>query len=617
MLDTENSRQLFDPDLSEKTDSVFYAYGILQAMQQLGDQYFFQNEMRGDLVQPTSKATTNLKNLAAYQADASNKYDSVYLYYKVINNCNYYLKNRRQDLITGDKYVTINEYIAVASIRAWAYMQLVRNYGDVPYVTEPVTSISQINAKNDVSSMSTILASQAQYLDSLKHAWDYTYWEVPTYGKTSVSLGATSWASTKYIQPAKCFIPLNVVLGDLYLELGQYEDAAKSYYDYLYYAALNSTSKIDVNYAQLITSYENQYYEYPKDFDVQQNSTMVKNSKAWINIFSMDYAPGDVISYIPMAVRETSGQTTAIPETFGYLYYGSTGSRIAYFSLNSRMPETSDVQVIPSDEFQQTYKSAPYYYYQEKANTSQRFWTYGTSNLGDSRFIWTVKGTGADSASIYVQKPSNANIYLYRTSTVFLHLAEAMNRMGYPDAAFAVLKDGLNPQLLNYIDTLGTKQTVSATTQTYPQENFYISTRTAEMLNTTLPFLANSTVFPIGTYSVGIHFHGAGAVSGLASPYQYSSVVSDKIATLNSKFGLGIETPSLQDSINAMEDILCDEYALEFAFEGTRFSDLQRMARHKNESGLYGGAFGDIWLSDKLKNNASGITTKNCYLPFK
>ena len=137
------------------------------------------------------------------------------------------------------------------------------------------------------------------------------------------------------------------------------------------------------------------------------------------------------------------------------------------------------------------------------------------------------------------------------------------------------------------------------------------------MLNTTLPFLANSTVFPIGTYSVGIHFHGAGAVSGLASPYQYSSVVSDKIATLNSKFGLGIETPSLQDSINAMEDILCDEYALEFAFEGTRFSDLQRMARHKNESGLYGGAFGDIWLSDKLKNNASGITTKNCYLPFK
>lgn len=617
MLDTENSRQLFDPDLSEKTDSVFYAYGILQAMQQLGDQYFFQNEMRGDLVQPTSKATTNLKNLAAYKADASNKYDSVYLYYKVINNCNYYLKNRRQDLITGDKYVTINEYIAVASIRAWAYMQLVRNYGDVPYVTEPVTSISQINAKKDVSSMSTILAAQAQYLDSLKHAWDYTYWEVPTYGKTSIGLGATSWASTKYIQPAKCFIPLNVVLGDLYLELGQYENAAKSYYDYLYYAALSSTNKIDVNYAQVISPEDESYFELPKDFDLSQNVTMVKNSKRWINIFSNDYAPGDVISYIPMAVRETSGQTTEIPESFGYLYYGSTGDQIAYYRINGGLPETADVQVIPSDEFKQTYKNAPYYYYQEKANTSQRFWTYGTSNLGDSRFNWTVKGQGADSASIYVQKPSNANIYLYRTSTVYLHLAEAMNRMGYPDAAFAVLKDGLNPQLLNYIDTLGTKQVASATSQTYPQENFYISTRTAEMLNSTLPFLANSTVFPIGTYSVGIHFHGGGAVSGLGSPYQYSSVVSDKIATLNSKFGLGIQTPSLQDSINAMEDILCDEYALEFAFEGTRFSDLQRIARHKNESGLYGGTFGDIWLSDKLKYNASGITTKNCYLPFK
>ena len=77
MLESDSSRQLFDPELNQKTDSVFYAYGIMQAMQELADQYYYQNEMRGDLVSPTSKATTHLRNLASFTADATNKYDSV------------------------------------------------------------------------------------------------------------------------------------------------------------------------------------------------------------------------------------------------------------------------------------------------------------------------------------------------------------------------------------------------------------------------------------------------------------------------------------------------------------------------------------------------------------
>jgi hypothetical protein len=56
---------------------------------------------------------------------------------------------------------------------------------------------------------------------------------------------------------------------------------------------------------------------------------------------------------------------------------------------------------------------------------------------------------------------------------------------------------------------------------------------------------------------------------------------------------------------------------MEFAFEGTRFSDLRRLALHKNREGRYGGNFGDLWLSRKLEHNAAGITTQNCYLPYK
>ena len=36
MLESDSSRQLFDPALDQTTDSVFYAYGIMQAMQITG-----------------------------------------------------------------------------------------------------------------------------------------------------------------------------------------------------------------------------------------------------------------------------------------------------------------------------------------------------------------------------------------------------------------------------------------------------------------------------------------------------------------------------------------------------------------------------------------------------
>ena len=168
MLDSDSSRQLFDPALNQKTDSVFYAYGIMQAMQQLADQYYYQNEMRGDLVKPTSKATTHLRNLATFSADASNKYDSVYLYYKVINNCNYYLNKRDTTLATGNRKVAINEFVAIASFRAWTYLQLTRQYGNVPYITDPVTTINQINANTTPTAFETILAGEAQMLETLK-----------------------------------------------------------------------------------------------------------------------------------------------------------------------------------------------------------------------------------------------------------------------------------------------------------------------------------------------------------------------------------------------------------------------------------------------------------------
>ncbi len=652
MLETESSRQLFEADINQKTDSVFYAYGIMQAMQQLADQYYFQNEMRGDLVKTTAKASTHLQSLSSFTADASNKYDSVYLYYKVINNCNYYLAHRDTTLATGSQKVVSNEYAAVASFRAWTYLQLARQYGAVPYVTEPVTTIAQINANTSMTNYTSILTAEAQMLEGLKARYSEDQLSVPTFGTTSRTIGNLNWRNnnnqvTKAINPRKCFVPLNVVLGDIYLELGEYEKAATCYFQYLRYMGQTyGISSISVAYVQSIASSYSLYSpifknltEMPVDYDLSQNAVDYKSALSWINSFTHQASPGDVISYIPMAVNYTMGQTTDIPAAFGYNYYGT--ERKNEIETNDPLssvfncPKTDNIQVVPSQSYCDSARNAQYYYYTEKITTAPFNWIVKSASLGDARAFLVSQGSGADSSYVYTFKPSTAYVPLYRNATVWLHLAEAINRMGYPDAAFAVLKTGLHSELevFRYLevplkDAAGNDSVDAATgkvvldmTQSHIDDIYYLTPESYTLLTTKLPFLSaeNSVIFKNGTTTAfcGIHFHGAGATGYQYSSYKYKSVVEAKIADINKKFSLGLTTYTKDDYINAMEDLLCDEYAMEFAFEGTRYSDLRRIALHKNQAGTYGGGFGDKWLSRMLQNNAAGITTLNCYLPYK
>lgn len=727
MLETESNSQLYDPSLSQKTDSVFYAYGILQAMQQLADQYYFQNELRGDLVKTTIYATTDLRAMSNFEADATNKYDSVYLYYQVINNCNYYLKHRNTELVTGSQYVAMNEYIAVAAIRAWTYLQLVRQYGDVPYVTEPVMTISDINATQQTTSASVILAGEAEYLEKLKAEWGPEYQAVPTFGKTSVEIGGNGSRSKK-MRPSKCFLPINLVLGDLYLENGEYSKSVKSYYDYLKY----NTTETEVSTMVRVNSLGSYDYRtdflYPTDYS-RSTPTAYQTTLSWNNIFTSNEAPDDVISYIPMATSKLQGQTTVVPEAFGYLYYETSGGT-RYSQYPSSTVETSDVQVVPSDEFKEMYSNQPFYYEVIPASTSS-LREITSAPLGDMRFKFVTTGDEPYNDRTYVYKPSLGTFFLYRNSTVFLSIAEAMNRMGYPDAAFAVLKNGLDRSLVNYIDTAYQHQTFdNPRIRVFGKERYYLSTRAAKMLSgqsdefgaPDIEFLpkgltpeqgggydASTGLYLSGTLC-GIHVHGAGYTvdeSDVQSTYNYFAIVDARLnklaekypktdlkakidkyynewmtyaswlnwlnedketalATVYSKYSKRVISgltdadiakqkndenteeeiidaaiakmnnsqiavtvvrqsyPNFveyynseftnEDRINAMEDILCDEYALEAAFEGRRFGDLQRFARHKNESGIYGGSFGDLWLKDKLEFKGFKGTW---YLPFK
>ena len=60
------------------------------------------------------------------------------------------------------------------------------------------------------------------------------------------------------------------------------------------------------------------------------------------------------------------------------------------------------------------------------------------------------------------------------------------------------------------------------------------------------------------------------------------------------------------DIINAIENVIVDELALETAFEGNRFTDLVRIAEHKNASGFDG----TEWLARKIANRGTKAATE-------
>ncbi len=162
------------------------------------------------------------------------------------------------------------------------------------------------------------------------------------------------------------------------------------------------------------------------------------------------------------------------------------------------------------------------------------------------------------------------SVTVYRSALLYLRYAEAVNRAGKPNLAFAALKYPLNSSTLA-IDTVvpASEKYLSGTETLVDYVDFSDELFLSYWVDDTEIFYYN-----------GVHSRGCGNTR-LSTTYDIPSTLT-----------------STQDSIEWVEDEIVKELALEMAFEGNRFHDLMRIALRRGDNS---------YLADRVKSKNSGL----------
>ena len=109
-------------------DTVNFYFGILNNVQGMIEQNVLLGELRGDLVKPTEFASDSINDIINFNnlEDGENALLNRAAYYKVINQCNFYLAKADSMALKNNSYYMRRELAQVQLVRAWTYMQLVQ-----------------------------------------------------------------------------------------------------------------------------------------------------------------------------------------------------------------------------------------------------------------------------------------------------------------------------------------------------------------------------------------------------------------------------------------------------------------------------------------------------------
>lgn len=522
-LDQESDHVIYadKSHLNNATDTVYSLIGIMNKMQAIADRTILLGEVRGDLIDINDHTSSDLRDVALFNIGSENKYNNPRDYYAIINNCNYFiakadtaLKNNRNELIF------MKEYAAVKAFRAWTYLQLALNYGQVPFFTEPILT----KAAADYDYPKKNIQDICQFF--INDIAPFADIETPSYG-------------TIRSNDSKLFyFPIYILLGDLNLWAGNYKEAALNYYNYI--SKRNGTN-----------------VAYPIGTNGVRWSKTDSHWRSWsdgwsLNSFRVESNSrnAELITMIPGDSIPSEGNYSELRNLFN-----STEANEYQVSLK---PSQSIIDLSAAQVYCHL-SSGNDVVYAPKGLSDNRTGDLRLSSVWSSYDNVSVSINGSireipDYSSI--EKFSTRNVHIYRRTMVYLRMAEALNRAGYPRFAFEILKNGVNNSSIEAnVIPYYTADSTWIRQFNFPNNDYVLESRSGQQSENTM----------------GIHSHG----SGYTFLNDYYVMPDDTLIT---------DSLMRRDyQIEKVEDLIMDEEALEFAFEGHRFYDLMRIALRRND----------------------------------
>lgn len=424
-------------------DTLYQMMGIIKRMQKLADRTVLLGEVRADLVDVDPiHSTVDLQELAANNVSLENIYNQPDDYYGVINSCNIYLANvDSMRNSQGTRKYFEKEILAVKSFRAWCYLELLKHYGEVPYVREPVLTSDQ--AKNIVASgkkenMATILTDMINDLKHFRATENNDL--IHTYG---------SGLTFRNIKLSQMFIPVRALLAELYLWRGSYtnsqEDyinAIRMYHDFFTFPGEEiATGGYRVEWISRTASrptYTSTYNGLFTSSNLCAGVLPMESSAFYGTVSNLKniFCSTDSNNYYPAVMASKRAKDISNAQDYCQLILVRGGLPEVYM----REHDANLYSDYPTMEGDLRLYSV----------------SDGTENVGDNSS--NSRENSSYNRMYYLNQKygdnTNGNTYpsyipYFRYNILYLHFAEALNRGGFPETAFAVLKYGLSHYIMS------------------------------------------------------------------------------------------------------------------------------------------------------------------------
>ena len=452
MLSSESNRHSYEV----AGDTLYSYWGILQSLQHIGERYVILGECRGDLIDGGEFTTDSINAILSFGLngdtegfrDGANRYLKVSDYYHVINSCNAYLAkvDTLKEKADGERYM-IREYAQVEAIRAWTYMQLVVNYGEVPFYLEPMKSTEQIlafDSKDPANRVNALnlwekLEAKLQRAYQIEEQWGY-----PQYFKYGFK--------TTVCHSTKAMFPTSVVLADLYLMGNQYEKAAAYYYEFL-----------DGKYGGALPA---DYYSYAFQPLGAHTPIAFIEGYPWKETDETN-KKNESVTAIPSSTSSLWGIVQrGVNDLYGFDATIRQNMADSAATASITLSQKWERQLGPSAGYDTLRLSQKFEVYHatkfENIDDEDLTALVVLDSIGDARGVTCGPGQGYisrfTSGDYYVDETKTERYIIkqnpeikfstvfpmvYRKSMIWLRFAEALNRAGYPGYAFAILKNGL------------------------------------------------------------------------------------------------------------------------------------------------------------------------------